>query len=77
MSTTVGTFEAKTHLSELLDRVDRGETITITRRGREVALLTPPGRRPEGGMVKAFQRLRSGMSLGGVSLKDAIAEGRS
>jgi antitoxin (DNA-binding transcriptional repressor) of toxin-antitoxin stability system len=59
-----------------LDRVDRGETITITRRGREVALLTPPARRPEGGMVNAFQRLRGGMSLGGVSLKHAIAEGR-
>ena len=38
----VGAFEAKTHLSSLLDAAERGETITITRRGREVARLIPP-----------------------------------
>ncbi len=38
---TVGAFEAKTHLSALLDRVERGEEITITRRGKPVAELTP------------------------------------
>ena len=38
----VGTFEAKTHLSALLDEVARGETIIITKRGRAVARLTPP-----------------------------------
>ena len=38
----VGTFEAKTHLSALLDEVARGETIIITKRGRVVARLTPP-----------------------------------
>ena len=30
---SVGTFEAKTHLSALLERVAKGETITITRNG--------------------------------------------
>lgn len=38
----VGAFEAKTHLSALLDEVARGETIIITRRGRPVARLTAP-----------------------------------
>ncbi len=38
----VGTFEAKTHLSALLDEVACGETIIITKRGRAVARLTPP-----------------------------------
>jgi prevent-host-death family protein len=37
----VGAFEAKTHLSELLAAVEKGETITITRRGRPVARLAP------------------------------------
>ena len=37
----VGAFEAKTHLPKLLDRVERGESITITRHGRPVALLVP------------------------------------
>ncbi len=39
---TVGTFEAKTHLTRLLDRVSRGERIVITRRGTPVAMLVPP-----------------------------------
>ena len=38
---TVGAFEAKTHLSELLDRVERGERFTITRHGKPVAKLSP------------------------------------
>lgn len=44
----VGTSEARTHLSALLDEVARGETIIITRRGRPVAWLRPPeAPRPE------------------------------
>jgi prevent-host-death family protein len=39
---TVGTFEAKTHLSHLLERVAKGERIVITNRGRPVAMLVPP-----------------------------------
>jgi prevent-host-death family protein len=41
MSETVGAFVARTHLSELLDRVERGEEITITRRGKPIAKLAP------------------------------------
>lgn len=44
----IGAFEAKTHLSELLDRVSRGHAYRITRRGKPVAELRPleppPGR---------------------------------
>ncbi len=39
--TSVGAHQAKTHLSRLLDRVERGETLTITRQGRPVAHLVP------------------------------------
>jgi prevent-host-death family protein len=39
---TVGAYEAKTHLPALLDRVAAGETITITRRGTPVAVLSAP-----------------------------------
>jgi len=38
---TVGSFEAKTKLAELLDRVEAGEVVTITRRGKAVAQLVP------------------------------------
>ncbi|MCX6593680.1 MAG: type II toxin-antitoxin system prevent-host-death family antitoxin [Acidobacteria bacterium] len=39
---TVGAFEAKTKLSELLDRVERGEEVLITRHGTPVARLVSP-----------------------------------
>lgn len=51
MSAAVGVHEAKTHLSDLLRRVEAGETVTITRRGEPVAELRPPtpsGPRPVG-----------------------------
>lgn len=38
---TVGSFEAKTKLAELLDKVEDGEVVTITRRGKAVARLVP------------------------------------
>ncbi|MDZ5645568.1 type II toxin-antitoxin system prevent-host-death family antitoxin [Nitrospirillum sp. BR 11828] len=38
---TVGAFEAKTHLAALLDRVEAGEEVIITRHGRPVARLSP------------------------------------
>ncbi|GEM_PF-389164 len=37
--------EAKTHLAQLLDDVERGETIIITRHGRAIARLVPEARR--------------------------------
>ena len=44
---TVGTFEAKTHLSTLLEQVERGEEITIARHGKAIALCrqVPPATR--------------------------------
>jgi prevent-host-death family protein len=39
--TSIGTFEAKTHLTRLLERVAKGERIVITNRGRPVAMLVP------------------------------------
>jgi prevent-host-death family protein len=43
----IGSFDAKNQLSALLDRVEKGEEIVITRRGRAIARLAPyhdPGR---------------------------------
>lgn len=38
----IGAFEAKNKLGQLLDLVERGEEVVITRRGKEVARLVPP-----------------------------------
>ena len=66
MSRTVGAYEAKTHLAALLDQVERGERITITRHGRPVAVLMPPsglsGRTAEEA-VAGLMELRRGRRL--------------
>ena len=53
--TVVGVHEAKTHLSELLARVEAGEHIAIARRGDIVARLVP---------VRRTGRRRLGLDLG-------------
>lgn len=42
----IGAFEAKTHLSQLLDRASQGESFAITKHGRVIALLTPAAMKP-------------------------------
>ena len=37
---SVGSYEAKTHLPSLLSRVEKGESITITKRGKPIAVLS-------------------------------------
>jgi antitoxin (DNA-binding transcriptional repressor) of toxin-antitoxin stability system len=76
--TTVGSYEAKTHLPELLERVAKGEKILITRRGKPVALLTaPPGEEPDvRGAIQQLKELRRGNTLGGMSIRAMIEEGR-
>jgi prevent-host-death family protein len=54
---TVGAYNAKTRLSELLDRVERGEQIVITRHGRPVARLVPEGRRDVTEALAALDRI--------------------
>jgi prevent-host-death family protein len=79
-SNTVGAYEAKTHLSELLEKVEAGEEITITKHGVPVARLVPvkKGVRPEERVdaIDQIQKLAAGLSLGGLKVKDLIREGR-
>lgn len=76
----VGAYEAKTHLSELLDRVEKGEQITITRHGRPVALLVSPHGHTVGTIDSAIEELlaiRAGHRLGpDLDAKALITEGR-
>ena len=79
-SNTVGAYEAKTHLSELLEKVEAGEEITITKHGAPVAKLVPVKKeaRPEERVaaIDRIQKLASGLSLGRLKVKDLIREGR-
>ena len=57
--TEVGTFEAKNKLSELLDRVEAGEEVVITRRGKPTAKLVPiTGTRDVAKAREAGRRIR-------------------
>ncbi len=51
----VQSFEAKTHFAQLLDEVERGEGIVITRNGKPIARLVPEAerRREQWAMAKA------------------------
>ncbi|MBI3368804.1 MAG: type II toxin-antitoxin system prevent-host-death family antitoxin [Burkholderiales bacterium] len=79
--TTVGIFEAKNRLSELVERAARGEEIVITRRGEQVARLMPPqatdARHLASALAARIRKSRAGQTLGGVaSIRDMIEEGR-
>ena len=79
--TTVGLFEAKNRLSELVERAARGEEIVITRRGVSVARLLPPERLDAHVQARALaERIRltrAGHELGGeVSIRELVEEGR-
>jgi prevent-host-death family protein len=76
---SIGAYEAKTHLSQLLDRVCRGERFTITRHGVPVAVLQPPDclvREDPGGVADRIREFRKGRTLGDVTIKELIEKGR-
>jgi prevent-host-death family protein len=76
---TVGAYEAKTHLPKLLERVLKGERITITKHGVPVTVLQPPD--PERkvdtqSVILELRKFRDEHSLGGISIRDMVEEGR-
>jgi prevent-host-death family protein len=79
---SVGSFEAKTHLPKLLERVARGERITITRHGKPVAMLVPAGPAEERDVKQVVEEMlayrnRQRRTLGpGETLRGLIEEGR-
>lgn len=79
---TVGTFEAKTHLSDLLDRVARGESFVITKHGRPIAQLAPIDAatknrvRERAKAIEALRRYKRHKLPKGVTIRDLIDEGR-
>jgi prevent-host-death family protein len=77
----VGAFHAKTHFSELLERVSKGEEITITKHDRPIARLVPAERPSREHVVAVFGQmdaLRESLPKppDKTSLKDLIKEGR-
>ena len=76
---TVGAYEAKTHLAQMLDRVAGGEKIIIARHGVPVAVLQPasPAKQtPVRAVIEQLRTFRKGRLLGGLVLRDLLEEGR-
>jgi prevent-host-death family protein len=77
---TVGTFEAKTHLSALLDRVAKGEKITITRHGVPAAVLVPVAQAEtklsHNEIVEGMRALRTRVKAGNMTVREMVNEGR-
>jgi prevent-host-death family protein len=75
---TIGSYEAKTHLPRLLDEVEAGESITITKHGRPVAVLSPirPGSERAAAAARDLREFRRTHHLDGLSIRELIDEGR-
>ena len=76
----VGAFEAKNNLAALLDEVELGDEVLITRRGKPVARLVPAtsgfDREKARRTAQELLQARQGVTLGGLRIKDLVADGR-
>jgi prevent-host-death family protein len=77
---SLGLFQAKNGLSELVERVSKGEEFMITRRGKEIAMLVPANRRSRCApreVIEHIRQTREGAHLPkGYTLRRLIEEGR-
>jgi len=75
----IGAFEAKTHLSRLLEEVEAGEELLITRHGRAVARLSPveaPSAEQRREAIERLRGFRRGKTLAGLRVQELRDEGR-
>ena len=75
----VGLFDAKTHLSALVERVSQGEEITITKHGAPIARLVSVvnvRKKDPRKVAERIRALRKGARLKGATIRQLIEEGR-
>ena len=75
----VGAYEAKTHLPSLLERVQHGERVTITKHGIPVAMLVPVVSvvKPDiHAVIDELKTFAKGHTTGGMTIREMIEEER-
>jgi prevent-host-death family protein len=77
----IGAFEAKTHFSQIIDKVAHGADFVVTKRGKPVAKIIPFQKEPEMTWEEAleeFKKLRKNYrgKPGSFNIREAIEEGR-
>ncbi len=76
---TIGSYQAKTHLPKLIDRVIKGEKIMITRHGVPVAILQSPdaeGKKDPKKVIAELKQFRKSHTLQNLIIKEMIDQGR-
>ena len=79
MTTLIGSYQAKTNFSQLIERVKRGERITITKHGVPVVVMSPAetkSLRPITEVIEDLRIFRQSLRLEG-NLREMIEEGRA
>jgi prevent-host-death family protein len=77
----IGAFEAKTHFSQIIDKVEHGADFVVTKRGKPVAKIIPFQKEREMTRQEAFEKLKEMRKLyrgkpGSFNIREAIEEGR-
>lgn len=78
-NTIISTFNAKTHLSEVLKKVEFGEKFIVTKRGKPIAKITPFKENLTFNselVIQKFRDIRNNVK-GKVNIKDYIQDGRN
>jgi len=72
----IGSFEAKTHFSALVEAAEHGETVVITRKGRPVAQMGPVAARSQENAREILDRILARQIRIGIAVRELVEEGR-
>jgi prevent-host-death family protein len=77
----IGAFEAKTHFSQIIEKVEHGADYVVTKRGKPVAKIIPFEQQPEMTFEEAVVKLKEMRKLyrgkpGSFNIREAIEDGR-
>ena len=80
-SIKIGAFEAKTHFSQILEKIENGDDFIVTRRGKPVAKIIPYEQEKKLTVKETFKTLREMRKLyrgkpGDFNIREAIEDGR-